>query len=61
VHNPAQLLPVRLRSDRFAPKLGPSAIGAFDPERAVFPDKGAQPRVSQFVRAGAQGSLGVFL
>ena len=27
----------------------------------LFPGKGSQPRVSQFVRAGAQGSLGVFL
>jgi len=30
------------------------------PKADYLPDKGAQPRVSHFVRAGAQGSLRVF-
>jgi hypothetical protein len=35
-------------------------IGAFDLGADCFPDKGAQPRLSQFVRAGALGWRGVF-
>jgi hypothetical protein len=37
----------------------PSGIGA--PAADCLPDKGAQRRLSQFVRAGAQGSRRVFL
>jgi hypothetical protein len=40
----------------------PLVVRFSKPGRAdCLPDKGAQPRLSQFVRAGAQGSRGVFL